>query len=837
MITIPDSSDTRRIRERAEERFKNTVLPQIVDRSEAELQKLIHELDVHQIELELQNEELVAARADAQSNADKYSELYDFAPIGYCSLTNVGEIVEINLTGARLLGKERANAVKKHLGAFLAAGSKPVFRSFLETVAGRSTKESCEVVCDGIDASATILHLNGIKTDDGARCFVTMEDVTEVRRTEQQLVQLNRQYDTLVTKIPVGIYVLRSISDGTVSFEYVSPRMAEILNVRMEQILLDPQLPFRLIHPDEADLFRELNDMCFRLGTPFDWKGRLVVNDCVKWVHISSKPEIQQHGTTLWHGLMQDITSAKHAELALLESENKYRLAVMSLKEAQSISHMGNWKWDLNTGEVEWSDEMYHIFGINQDTFAGRLSDVMANVIHPDDRNIISYDNITSMAKKEPIEYRITLPDGSVRNILAMAGTVQEDDQDRSLFISGIAQDITERKLAEEALRNAQRLEGIGTLAGGIAHDFNNLLTSMIGNIFIVKGRTPSDDPSVKNLDRALKAMDRAALLTKQMLAYSGKGKIQLAAVDLVTMVAEHLAFFEASFAKNVTIISHLASTSVTVFGDPAQIEQIVMNLIINAAESLGDRNGTVEIEVSVRSMNEGDLLEYQRGDGEILKGGVYSMFRVTDTGCGMNDETKQRIFDPFFTTKFVGRGLGLSAVLGIIRGHHGGIRVQSTAGIGTTFHVVMPYHAVERPVEREREQRTGPSSRTPSVLFIDDEEYIVDLANDIFHQYQYHIIATTDPVSGLAIYQELWRSIDIVILDYSMPKLNGREVLIELRRTNPDVVVIMCSGYSEEELTHLLGNIRPTVIIPKPHTGIALIQSVDKLLEHSRKQ
>ncbi len=836
MKKTPVLTEAQRIRALAEERFKNTILPNIADHSEEELQKLVHELEVHQIELELQNEELVAARTEAEFNANKYSELYDFAPIGYCSLNADGEIVEINLTGARLLGKDRACVIKNRLASFLTSGSKTMFRSFMEQVAGQPTKQSCEVESVGTDLSTVVLRLNGIMTDDGARCFVTMEDITAVRRAEQQLIQSIRQYDTLVAKISVGIYILRSTSDGPVSYDYVSPRTAEILNVTLEEFMRDPQVPYHVVHPDDRELFQQMNMICFRMNSLFDWKGRIVVNGNVKWIHISSIPEIQQFGTTLWHGLVQDITSAKHAEQALLESENKYRLAVMSLKEAQSISHMGNWKWNLNSGEIEWSDEMYHIFGIDKDTFAGRLSDVMSNVIHPDDRSNISYDNISSIALKEPIEYRIILPDGSVRNILALAGKVQEDELGEPLFITGIAQDITERKKAEEVLRNVQRLEGIGTLAGGIAHDFNNLLTSIIGNISIVKGRTSAGDPSVKNLDRALNAMDRAALLTKQLLAYSGKGKIQLAAVDLVNIVTEHVNLFEASFAKNVTIVSRMPATPVPVFGDPAQIEQIIMNLIINAAESLGERNGTVEIEASVRSLNEEELIEYHLGNSGNLKGGVYSVFRVTDTGSGMSVETMQRIFDPFFTTKFVGRGLGLSAVLGIIRGHHGGIRVQSSVGIGTTFDVVLPYHSGERPMSKEQEQRSVSPDHIPSVLFIDDEDYIVDLANDIFHQYKYPIISTTDPVSGIAIYQQQWRSIDIVILDYSMPKMNGKEVLLELRKINPGVVVIMCSGYSEEELIHLLGSIRPSAIIPKPHTGLALVHSVDKLVEHTRK-
>ncbi|NUN95244.1 MAG: PAS domain S-box protein [Candidatus Omnitrophica bacterium] len=320
-------------------------------------------------------------------------------------------------------------------------------------------------------------------------------------------------------------------------------------------------------------------------------------------------------------------------------------------------------------------------------------------------------------------------------------------------LLLGVFTDVTERKRSEQIILDFQRRESIGVLAGGIAHDFNNLLTAIIGNISLASGKLPSGHPAATNLQRAVTASDRAALLAKQMLAYSGKGRFQLLPVDLATMVMENVNLLEASLPKNAAMKLTMPKEPVVVKGDPGQLEQVVMNLIINAGEAIGDRHGRIDITVSSLTMTGESLRPYGHLQAQVLPPGPYAFLQVSDDGEGMSAETMAKIFDPFFTTKFVGRGLGLSAVLGIIRGHNGGIKVTSVQGEGSVFQIVLPLHVQAASASRAAE-RPAVSGRRCSILLIDDEEYIVETAKDILTGAGHRPVAETDPEKS-SIYPE----------------------------------------------------------------------------------
>jgi signal transduction histidine kinase/CheY-like chemotaxis protein len=396
------------------------------------------------------------------------------------------------------------------------------------------------------------------------------------------------------------------------------------------------------------------------------------------------------------------------------------------------------------------------------------------------------------------------------------------------------AEELTEHlRESEQILRDVQRRESIGVLSSGIAHDFNNLLGAMMGNISIAQTRLPSDHPAASNLTKAQSAIDRAAQLTSQMLAYSGKGKVRNCVIDAAATIQEHIEFFEVSIAKNVRLDTHLPATPIYVKGDPSQFEQIVMNLITNGSEALEERHGIVSIRLSAVTMSTAELVPYGRLLGSVLKPGEYAVLEVSDNGIGMSTEMQKKIFDPFFTTKFLGRGLGLSAVLGIIRGHEGGIAIESAVGAGTTFRVLLPTQPApphsSAPAPRAATTTSEPIKTT--VLVIDDELEVASATGEMLETADYRSVIEIDPRRGIEVYKRLHAEIGLVLLDLTMPELTGREVAVALEAIDPEVKIIISSGYSEDEGSKQMGDTKYSGFIQKPYTLQSLAAIVGSVL------
>jgi PAS domain S-box-containing protein len=394
------------------------------------------------------------------------------------------------------------------------------------------------------------------------------------------------------------------------------------------------------------------------------------------------------------------------------------------------------------------------------------------------------------------------------------------DDEERQAFV--MVRDITERKRAEQEkldmerhLLHAQKLESLGILAGGIAHDFNNILAGIMGYADLVKVQLPASEPARKDVDIIKKATRRAADLTRQMLAYSGKGKFIVEPVSLSRVVKDMRAMLAMSISKKATLNCNLASDLPMIEADASQIHQIILNLVINASEALGEDSGVITISTDTIQCSGTDCAAL---GGDELREGLYVRLEVSDTGCGMDEETLAKIFDPFFTTKFTGRGLGLAAVHGILRGHKGGIRVTSKPGQGTTFQVLFP--AIETPalLSAGEPSPAKPWHGTGTVLVVDDEEIVRSLAKKMVEVAGFSVLTANDGEEAVRLYRKHQDEIACVLLDLTMPKLNGEETFRAIRQISPGVRVILSSGYGEEFATGRFSGMGLAGFIQKPY-------------------
>jgi two-component system cell cycle sensor histidine kinase/response regulator CckA len=419
-------------------------------------------------------------------------------------------------------------------------------------------------------------------------------------------------------------------------------------------------------------------------------------------------------------------------------------------------------------------------------------------------------------------EITITLPGATAPTTAIVQKFPLLDAEGRIYGMCGISTDITDRKQAEQdkiaierKLLSAQKLESLGVLAGGIAHDFNNILTSVLANASLARHDATAGRPIERNLTQIEFAARRAADLCQQMLAYAGKGKLASDRLDLSELVRGTAALLEVTISKNTRLDLRLTDNLPPVLADPTQLRQIVMNLVINAADAITGRPGLITVTTFTREADDA-LLRSALGNPD-LPPGPYVGLEVTDNGSGMTPETIARIFEPFFTTKFSGRGLGLSAVLGIVQGHRGAMFVESIHGQGSTFRLLLPATSGRTVSSAPPFPEAGPVVLRGTVLVVDDEEAVRSIAATVL---EIHGAGTFIAASGdeaLALLRTHGEKISLVLLDLTMPGINGEETLRRMRMLNARQPVILMSGYSEAETMQRSANLGVAGFIQKP--------------------
>jgi len=398
-----------------------------------------------------------------------------------------------------------------------------------------------------------------------------------------------------------------------------------------------------------------------------------------------------------------------------------------------------------------------------------------------------------------------------------------------------IARDVSLQKQAEEQQRQwelriqqAQKLESLGLLAGGIAHDFNNLLTAILGFADLAQRELSPEAPAYDSIRRVIEATRRAADLTGQMLAYSGRGKFQVQRLSLAESVRGMIDLLQISISKQVRLQLECADDTPWVEADVIQLRQVIMNLILNASEAIGDSEGTIAVRTGGQVWPGGLVPDCYPETN--LPAGPCAVLEVTDTGCGLIAETRAKIFDPFFTTKRTGRGLGLAAVLGIVRGHNGAIQVASEPARGSTFRVFLPACPPSTgPADSPRV--SPPRQGRGTILVVDDEDFVRSLAQRMLERLGFAVLTACDGREGIEIYRLHAEKIAAVLLDLTMPGCDGPETLRELRRLRRDLPVLLSSGFSEREVTERLAGQDFTGFVAKPYSLEELGQAMLKTL------
>lgn len=645
-------------------------------------------------------------------------------------------------------------------------------------------------------------------------------DVTRRKKSERELLEKSVFLDKIIDTSTVSTWIAdasgTAIRANSACLEFFGATEDEVIgkyNIFKDNIVLEKGLL-----PVIDSVFCEGIAANVHLEYDFGAVEHVdIENPKCKFINSIMTPVLNDRNKVT-HVIMQtiDLTEIKHSE-KLLKKEKEF--TELALNAQQDLFILFNPK----TGRAHrWNRMFQDLTGYSDPEISQRLfpDEYHKNSGHHRDQEFIREVNeqgygtielelLSKNGKSVPIEYRISRIDN------------HQDDQ--CCFVA-VGRDISERKDAEMKQRNleaqirhVQKLESLGVLAGGIAHDFNNILMSILGNTDIAYEETPEHSPVRECLSEIEQATRRAADLCRQMLAYAGKGQYVIKSVSISEIAKEMAQMMGVAISKKIEMEYDLDLDLPFIDADPTQLRQIILNFITNASEAIGDSPGTISVKTYARNCDE----RFFEGSfyRKTMSPGCYVLLEVSDTGCGMTPDTVERVFDPFFSTKFTGRGLGLAAVLGIVRGHQGAIHVASQPDVGTTFRVSFPASkqtgktcSKQVPIPRQLRGQ-------PVILLVDDEPAILKIAQRMLNRLGCQVLTAENGLQAIDVYSENKTSIDCVMLDLTMPQLSGKETCQQLQQLNPDVKILFSSGYTQQELSGQELCTKYTAFIQKPYS------------------
>jgi PAS domain S-box-containing protein len=650
------------------------------------------------------------------------------------------------------------------------------------------------------------------------------EDVARRAATERSLRESELRLQAVIDHSP-GLIFVKDLAGRYVlfnrAFEQLCQRPAAEITGRTDQ---------ELFSTVQAEASRANDRQVLESNHPMEFEETAMSSHGLTVSIVQKFPLRDATGLTYaLCGIATDITSRKQAEADLQESRRQL---------ANLVSQLPGTAFRCAADEVLTvyfaSDGLFSLTGYRPEEFVGKAN--FAQLTLPDDRPRASTELAQALRERRAyeIEYRIRHRDGSERWVLVRGRPIYAADG-ALRFLEGLAIDVTALKRAEREklaierqLLEAKKLESLGVLAGGIAHDFNNLLTAVLGNASLIRQALRPDHTAQLQLQHIENAARRAADLCAQMLAYAGKGKFVTTPVDPSALVRDTTALLQVSVAKGTRLQLDLAEKLPPVLADATQLRQIIMNLVLNAADAIGERaDGLIRIGTMAGQLPAGYFQTAVQKPP--LPAGHYVILEISDNGSGMTPETLARIFEPFFTTKFSGRGLGLSAVLGIIRGHRGALFVESQPGAGTTFRVALPAHEPEAAASQEppAAATTAGAPLRGRVLLVDDEHTVRQVAATVLTRHGVRVLQAADGNEALQLCRERTHAFDLILLDLTMPGLSGEETLRQLRVFDQRQKVVVMSGYSEVETMRRCASLGVAGFLAKPFEIDTLLSRV----------
>lgn len=619
-----------------------------------------------------------------------------------------------------------------------------------------------------------------------------------------------------------------SIIGADMVYEYVSPSTERISGFKPEWF--HGRSVFTGILPEEAAAMKDGFDRLLRgEERHIEYETRFTQADGTEAIyHTVCRPLDAPGRPRRLLGVSRNVTELRRAAAALQESEERFNSLFASLTD-------GAWAASADGTEFLYGNEaLSRIYGRAFSEFSGNPK-LWIDVVAPEDRQI-ARESMRRLAETGAAEseYRIVRPGGEIRWIRERKQLIRDKDG-RVLRMGGLVTDITEARKAQEErqrlesqLRQTQKMEAIGTLAGGVAHDFNNLLTAINGYADLLLDALGEQHELAGEVREIRAAGERAAALTRQLLLFSRQDVVQPRKLDLNALVRNLGRMLTRLIGEHIEYEAHLGEERLEVRADPGQIEQILLNLVVNARDAM-ESGGRLDIRTERVQLDPGDLAVEEQ-----LTPGPYARLSVTDTGCGMSEETQSRIFEPFFTTKEVGKGtgLGLSTLYGIVRQCRGAIRVRSRVGEGSTFEVLLPLvgEGTETPDEPDRSRPLPGGHET--ILFVEDERVVREVGSRMLRQHGYQVIEAADGSEALEVARQLKGRIDLVVSDVVMPRMTGRALASRLLELYPELRVLFVSGYTERAAGENLPMAENLPYLQKPYSPVSLTAKVREVLD-----